>query len=261
MSQNIVKITSAHIRAALTLRYPTGSHALLWEVANGTGTHQKRFADAVAIGLWPSHGHEIEGIEIKISRGDWLNELKQPEKSQEVYQYCNRWWLAAPKGMVEVDELPQTWGLLELVTDTIRVKKRAPALTPSVLNINFVAALIRRSAGVDEEMTRLMLRREAEIIERRVKGSVEQTINSRVSHRIQMAEDAMKKLDEIKQRTGIDLTHYTPTDDWVAAINYLCSTSRHNNFNADVVKKIRADALRLADSLSLLPCLKNEVTA
>lgn len=116
------KITSAHIRAALLLRYPVGSHALLWEVANGTGGNTRRFADAVAIGLWPSHGHAIEGIEIKVSRSDLLNELKNPEKSQPVYQYCNRWWLACPKGMAIIDEIPQSWGLMELVGDSMRVK-------------------------------------------------------------------------------------------------------------------------------------------
>ena len=254
------KITSAHIRAALKLRYEPQSHALLWEVANATGGNQKRFADAVAIGLWASHGHQIEGIEIKISRGDWLNEMKHPEKSQEVYQYCNRWWLAAPKGMVELDELPPTWGLLEFVSGVMRVQKKAPALKPAALNINFVASLIRRSAGVDEEMARVMLSRETEIIKQRYKAEAAGEMKHLVSHRMEQAEKAMQRLAEIKHRTGVDLEHFTPTEDWVAAINYLCPTSYKNKFTADSVKRIRNDILQLTESLALLPCVKSEVS-
>jgi len=30
--------------------------------------------------LWPSGGLEIHGHEVKVSRSDWLRELKEPEK-------------------------------------------------------------------------------------------------------------------------------------------------------------------------------------
>ena len=79
----------------LDKRYPAESHALFRQVADSTGYGQKRYADAVAFGLWPSRGLEIEGLEIKVSRQDWLNELKNHAKSADIQAYCHRWWIVA----------------------------------------------------------------------------------------------------------------------------------------------------------------------
>ena len=40
----------------LSGRFPSGSYALLRHVANGTGSRSYRWADAVAMGTWPSRG-------------------------------------------------------------------------------------------------------------------------------------------------------------------------------------------------------------
>jgi len=251
------KITSSQIREALKLRYPAPTHALLFEVANGTGSNQRRFADAVAVGLWPSHGHEIEGIEIKVSRADFLNEMKCPEKSQEVYQYCNRWWLATPKGMVEPCELPPTWGLLEIIGGIARVKVKAPKITPCPLSVNFLAALIRRSAGADEEMSRGIIEREVHIRERVLRSEILSAAERNARLKIAEAKTGMEKVEEIKKHTGIDLTNHIPTDQWVNAINYLCSTSRVG-FNERAVDSLRRQAALLIQSIDNLPKLKKD---
>lgn len=57
--------------------------------------------------------YPLHGFEVKVSRADWLAELRHPEKSEAFIPYLNYWWLVVPdKSLVAVDELPIGWGLL-----------------------------------------------------------------------------------------------------------------------------------------------------
>lgn len=145
------KATASDVRTALAKRFDSKAWALFEEVGNATGTRCNRHADAVAVGLWPSRGLEIHGIEIKVSRSDWTKELAMPEKSDPIQKYCDRWWVAVGSGdIVRTGELPPTWGLLELRGDKLVCVTEAPQLTPEPLTRSFVAALLRRAAeGVD----------------------------------------------------------------------------------------------------------------
>lgn len=97
-------------------RYPEASCAVLPQVANATGTTATRTADAIVMQLWPSRGLTLEGLEIKVSRSDWLRELAQPDKADAIFQFCDKWYIAAPTGVVDLkkDDFPKTWGLLEI---------------------------------------------------------------------------------------------------------------------------------------------------
>lgn len=94
---------------------------------------QRRRVDFLAVNLWQSRGHLIDGVEIKVARSDWVRELAHP-KADSWYGVCNRWWLAVPQGVVHEDELPKTWGLLECLrfedTWRMKVKVKAPELDP-----------------------------------------------------------------------------------------------------------------------------------
>lgn len=126
-------------------RYCAPQYALLEQVRNGTGyTSVTRTADALAMSLWPSRGLTLEGFEVKVYRGDWLNELKRPEKAEEIAQFCNNWWIVAPKDIVRVEELPPTWGLLVPHGGGLKALKAAPDL-PKPLDLDrlFIAAILR----------------------------------------------------------------------------------------------------------------------
>lgn len=73
-----------------------------------------RRADVVHIGLWASRGAGIvEVCELKVSRADWLVELKNPKKAEAWWPYCNAFWLVVPhEGIVRDGELPKGWGLM-----------------------------------------------------------------------------------------------------------------------------------------------------
>lgn len=76
--------------------------------------HSGRRADAVHIGLWASRGAGIvEVCELKVSRADWLRELKEPKKAEAWWPYCHHFWLVVPhEGIVRDGELPKGWGLM-----------------------------------------------------------------------------------------------------------------------------------------------------
>lgn len=73
-----------------------------------------RRADAVHIGLWASRGAgTIDVCELKISRADWLVELKKPQKAEAWWPYCHHFWLVVPhEEIVKDGELPKGWGLM-----------------------------------------------------------------------------------------------------------------------------------------------------
>jgi hypothetical protein len=106
-----------------------------------------RTADALVIDLWPSSGYTIHGFEVKVSRSDWLTELKDPEKAEAFKPYCNQWWLVVPdKGIVRND-LPDGWGLLAIAPDgCLKVAKRAPKLDAQPVPVDLMAAWLRSVA-------------------------------------------------------------------------------------------------------------------
>jgi len=249
-----MSINSSEICSALRLRYPSNSHALLFEVANATGSNARRFADAVAIGLWPSHGHAIEGVEVKVSRSDFLNELKQPEKSNAVFQFCNFWWLACPKDMVKPDEIPSTWGLLELHGDVLRTKVKAPKLTPTACTIGFIASLLRRHAGVDEEMARQEIAREVQKVRAQVKEENDRNQRNRYNARVECAEKAMQVVENIKTTTGIDLVQLQHHDtELLAAIQLNLKLRGRWHGPLEGIRKASEQIIAAIDESGLLP--------
>lgn len=197
--------------AALRKRYRAPAHALLIEVPNGTGARKRRSADAVAMSLYPSRGLDIEGIEIKVSRSDWLRELKDPLKSEPVQKYCDKWWVAAPKGVVDPDELPSTWGLLVLQKGNKLVARRpAPKLDPAPLDRTFVASLGRRMHEQIDAAER-SVRDELDLrddYQRGLRDGLEQARRDtpREAARIESAHNRLlQQVHAFRDQTGIDM--------------------------------------------------------
>lgn len=246
-------ITSSHICAALRLRYPKESHALMFEVAPSTGGGT-RYADAVAFGLWASHGHAIDGIEVKVSRSDFLNEMKQPEKSQPIFQFCNRWWLACPKDMVKPDELPPTWGLLEYIDGgTLRQKIKAPKLSPIKPTTGFFAAMMRRHAGRDEGMAEIAVRARLQSLEGDIRQRLEREYRHKHEEKIADAERGLQALERIKAETGIDLASYGSKDRLITAVKLVMSLNEGWEHNLKGLRNSAAAVLAAVDESGLVP--------
>src|SRR5574342_435271 len=105
------KLTSQDCIAALRKRFPAAEYAFLEQVANSTGSGVRGWADAIAMGLWPSRGISLWGFEVKVSRSDWKRELAKPKKSSEIQGYCDHSLVVTTPDIVEPSELPKNWGL------------------------------------------------------------------------------------------------------------------------------------------------------
>lgn len=198
-----IRITTAHVRDLLRKRYPAPEWAFMEEVAPATGGNT-RYADAVAMNLWSSRGHVVCGFEIKVSRGDWLRELKDASKAEPVFRYCDQWWIVAPKGMVRDGELPPTWGLLEVTTAQVRQAVVAPKLAPVPLTREFFASLMRRGheglAALTEQACR-----EARDAQR---AEMEKEVERRVKEGTHHLQDLLEQVAEFKAATGLEFSRY-----------------------------------------------------
>ena len=150
-------IRAADVLAALRQRYTSPTWAVASEVAETTGGGRRR-ADFVAVNCYPSQGMEVHGVEVKVSRSDWLSEIKHPAKVEEgVFRFCDRWWVATAPGIVRADELPPTWGLYELTGAVVTVVVKAPKLQAEPPSIGFLASMLRNSNKPGEEETRRLI--------------------------------------------------------------------------------------------------------
>ncbi len=115
------------------------------ELANGTGYKVKGWADAAALGIWPSRGYELHGFEIKISREDLKKELRDPAKADNIGRYCHFWWLVlSDEKLMEGLAIPEAWGILVPRARVLRVVRKAPKVAaPRPFDPAFVAAMIR----------------------------------------------------------------------------------------------------------------------
>lgn len=84
----------------------------------------------------------VIGHEIKVSRADYLAELRHLTKADAWSRYCNYWWIVAPKGVVRAD-LPDGWGLLVPHGPSLKVNVRARRKDAEPMPGHVVASLAR----------------------------------------------------------------------------------------------------------------------
>lgn len=127
--------------------------AYVEHVRSAAGFNAKRTLDAIGLGLWPSRGMELHGYEVKVSRADFRREINDPAKMDAFAHVLDRFWIVAPTGIVPRDELPATWGLLEVnAKGEVRQKVAAPLLSQERVAIprTFLVPLMRAAgAGLD----------------------------------------------------------------------------------------------------------------
>jgi len=152
-------VNTPNVYAALRERFAAPEWAIFFEVANGTGHHGRRYADAVAMNLYPSRGLELHGFEVKVSRSDWHRELVNPDKAEDIFKYCDRWWLViGERDIVKPGELPATWGLIAPKGNALAIITQAPKLEPVPLDRPFFAALTRRAAAAPQKEIEAIVR-------------------------------------------------------------------------------------------------------
>lgn len=146
------------LRARYGRTYPNGPH----EVLRYVGAAHVRFgplwpasiADFLVQDTWGNYGvnrHPVLGFEIKVSRSDYLREIKDLRKSERFRRVCTEWYVvASDKGIVR-DDLPDGWGLLIASGQGLRCAKRSainpePEPMPRELIAGFLRAVATQSA-------------------------------------------------------------------------------------------------------------------
>lgn len=115
------KYTTAEVIAKLNARYAQRE-------GRWANVVEFQAIDFLAVACWQSLGFAVHGHEIKVSRSDWLRELKKPHKARFSMARCDYWWLAAPPGVAKPEEIPLGWGFIELGPNGFRVIMKAPRL-------------------------------------------------------------------------------------------------------------------------------------
>jgi hypothetical protein len=153
------KLKAHDLFLRLSESFTAPGYVTLEEVRDATGFDGHRTADAIAISLYRSRGKAIWGFEFKVSRTDWLKELKQPEKAESILRYCNHWALVVPnKDIVKPGELPESWGMYVAQKTRLKCVVPAPKLDPLPMSITMLTALVyavkERASRADEAALR-----------------------------------------------------------------------------------------------------------
>lgn len=160
-----------------------------------------RRADALAVDFRKASPALI-GYEIKVARGDWLQELDHPEKAEAWAQHCTEWYVMAPPGIVNREELPDGWGLLTPVakvrcTVAVAAKKREPAPLPLTVVIELAKKLdtlrVHEVAAATDKLQRKV-------------RELESAASRRSSEGFRHEEDA-RLLRDLLARIGVDRAH------------------------------------------------------
>jgi hypothetical protein len=144
---------SVLLQAVQRARHPAPGCAFFPEVRNTTGAAGDvlRFADAIAIKLFPAEGWHVEGFEVKRDVRDLDEELRHPEKSAPFRLFCRRWWFVYPilirdGVLLRLDRIPIAWGVLEVDGRRVELVREAldrrEAEAPSA---GFLKSLLRAS--------------------------------------------------------------------------------------------------------------------
>lgn len=139
-----MKISAIDIKKALAERH--SDDVFCTEVLTGQATRGHLRFDALAIPRsWQNQS--IIGYEIKVSRGDFL----QDNKMHLYSRYCQEMYLVCPKGMIKKEEIPEGMGLMEYILEkkALRIKKRSP-WNNIALDIDFLWRIIISHKRSDE---------------------------------------------------------------------------------------------------------------
>lgn len=137
-------VRATDINRAIQAKYSDQQWRVWFEVSQSTGHNSGRRADAVVMNIWPSKDFQLHVFEVKVSRSDFKAEIADLTKWQAIGQYADFFWLACPVGLVQPEEVPEAWGLMELTKGGLRIKKQAPVRSePTSLDRGFAASLLR----------------------------------------------------------------------------------------------------------------------
>lgn len=85
-------------------------------------------------------------IEVKVSRADFKKDFMKKSRNSEELQIGKRRLYLAPKGLINIEEIPNKWGLLEWDGKCIEIAKHSEDFQEDKNAINFIYySILRRT--------------------------------------------------------------------------------------------------------------------
>lgn len=139
-------MTSTDLMTLLAAKYAAPYFVFLPQLRDATGFDATNTADAVALGLYRSRGRDLHGFEVKVSRSDWLRELKKPEKAERIAQYCDFWWIVVSEPEIaQIAELPAAWGLMVAFNGKLKVVRTAARIPALPLSRELLCSIVKKT--------------------------------------------------------------------------------------------------------------------
>jgi len=186
----------------LRTKYPENECVVVKEVADSS--YRKRYLDFMVINLWESRGQSIIGFEVKSHRGDWLNELKNPEKQELHAPYCDYFYLLTTKeDIAKLEEIPESWGWMVVRGDKLFTLKKAPKLDAKPMSKNMMINILRRAADKKDFVLKDSIKEE---IQKQVEYHLEQQRRHR-DRELEQLRDLKKSVDAFEQASGLKINY------------------------------------------------------
>lgn len=87
------------------------------EARCGTGFSYQNQRSFDFLAISSRAGNAVVAYEVKVSRGDFAKDIKNPEKQKPLRCFANLFYYIAPQGVIRPEELPAWAGLKELIYD------------------------------------------------------------------------------------------------------------------------------------------------
>lgn len=202
-------ISTPKLEGMLRAKYDRQQYALLFDVPDTVSLAQKRRIDAVAFGLWASGGQEIQGFELKISRSDWLRELKQVDKADPFIELCDRFWLVtADSKIAKLEEIPACWGWLSATKAGLRVQRPAQKLPGcgGAVPRGFLLGVMRKLQDdlLQSPDVQAVIDERVKLVQQRQDANIQYVTNNLRRER----DEAVKVVKDFQEKSGIDLLHW-----------------------------------------------------
>lgn len=196
------------LEGLVVARHQSPEWAVVRELRAGVGysNGMDRRIDVVAFNCWPSKGWHRLAFEVKRTRQDFKREIENPKKRKWVEENFHQTYFVTPHGLVQKDEIPESWGLMTATKagDKLRVTKVATHREIGPLPETVALSAIRSLADIiahdrgrhhlfeGENVTQEML--DAKVDER-VQG-----INKTYETALQHIKKAKMGIDDVRRR-------------------------------------------------------------
>lgn len=172
---------------------PKDGWATFVELRGGTGYSNQQGIDFFAMHTWPSKNFRSIAYEIKVSRNDFANEIKSPLKRAFAESVSHECLFVVPQGLVQVDEIPDGWGLMVANAGGLKTLKHGTQRTNIKWATAFMASIARRVADEPLKLPDAAWKVEGkEIGENELLAIAAQALSTTVKRQIDIEREAIK---------------------------------------------------------------------